>query len=669
MTTPSTTTLSPLQFRTDGHSADLMIRLYEGMLLPRLIEEKMLILLRQGKLSKWFSGIGQEAIAVGAALALRDSDFVLPLHRNLGIFTTRRVPLHRLFAQWEGRIDGYTKGRDRSFHFGTTEHRIIGMISHLGAMLGVADGLALANVLDGTDDLTMVFSGDGGASEGDFHEAINVASVWDLPVIFVVENNGYGLSTPSAQQFKHRFFVDKAPGYGIEGVQVDGNNILDVYTTVQQVAQRVRTTRRPVLLEALTFRMRGHEEASGVKYVPAELLKEWKKKDPVENFENHLLATGVLTSEKISETRARFKKTIDDEWDRSTSGASVLADPAAELSDVYAPSTTQAVEPILDHQSPKRFVNAIQDGLRQAMEHDPKLVLMGQDIAEYGGVFKVTEGFVGQFGHERVRNTPLCESAIVGAALGLSIAGRQAMVEMQFSDFVTCGFNQIVNNLAKTHYRWGHPVRVVVRMPTGAGVGAGPFHSQSTEAWFTHIPGLKVVYPSTPFDAKGLLTSSLIEPNPVLFFEHKYLYRSVEGLVPDGYYTLPLGQAGVVREGSAATIVTYGWAVQWAIEAVERSGRDIEVVDLRTLLPWDRETVYASVRKTSRVLVLTEDTLTGSFASEVAASIGQDCFASLDAPVFRLGSLESPVPFHPTLEQAFLSRARLDTTLQGLLSY
>ncbi len=646
-----------------------MIRLYEGMLLPRLIEEKMLILLRQGKLSKWFSGIGQEAIAVGAALALRDSDYMLPLHRNLGIFTTRQVPLHRLFAQWEGRIDGYTKGRDRSFHFGTTEHRIIGMISHLGAMLGVADGLALASVLDGTDDLAMVFSGDGGASEGDFHEAINVASVWDLPVIFVVENNGYGLSTPSAQQFKHRFFVDKAPGYGIEGVQVDGNNILDVYTTVQQVAQRVRATRRPVLLEALTFRMRGHEEASGVKYVPAELLKEWKKKDPVENFEKHLLESGILTAEMITETRTRLKKTIDDEWDRSTSGASVIADPATELADVYAPSTTPTVAPILDHQSPKRFVNAIRDGLRQAMEHDPKLVLMGQDIAEYGGVFKVTEGFVEQFGRERVRNTPLCESAIVGAALGLSIAGRPAMVEMQFSDFVTCGFNQIVNNLAKTHYRWGHPVRVVVRMPTGAGVGAGPFHSQSTESWFTHIPGLKVVYPSTPFDAKGLLTASLAEPNPVLFFEHKHLYRSVEGLVPDGYYTLPLGRAGVVREGSEATIVTYGWAVQWALEFVERSGRDIEVVDLRTLLPWDRETVFASVRKTSRALVLTEDTLTGSFASEVAASIGEDCFASLDAPVFRLGSLDSPVPFHPTLEQAFLSRARLDSMLQDLLSY
>jgi 2-oxoisovalerate dehydrogenase E1 component len=639
------------------------------MLLPRLIEEKMLILLRQGKLSKWFSGIGQEAIAVGCAMALREGDYLLPLHRNLGIFTTRGVPLHRLFAQWEGRPDGYTKGRDRSFHFGVLEHRIVGMISHLGAMLGVADGLALASVLDGTDDLAMVFSGDGGASEGDFHEAINVASVWDLPVIFVVENNGYGLSTPSSQQFRHRFFVDKAPGYGIEGVQVDGNNIVEVYRTVSEVAERVRETRRPVLLEAMTFRMRGHEEASGVKYVPSELIGMWKKKDPVENFERHLLSTGALTEEQAQSTRARFKATIDEAWDRSTSGPGVHAEVQVELADVYAPASAPSAEPDLTHQTPKRFVNAIQDGLRQAMERDPKLVLMGQDIAEYGGVFKITEGFVEQFGRDRVRNTPLCESAIVGAALGLSMAGRPAMMEMQFADFVTCGFNQIVNNLAKTHYRWGHAVNVVVRMPTGAGVGAGPFHSQSTEAWFTRIPGLKVVYPSTPFDAKGLLTASLAEPNPILYFEHKYLYRSLEGPVPDAYYTLPLGVARTAREGTDATIVTYGWAVHWALEAAERCGRSVEVVDLRTLVPWDRETVFASVRKTGRVLVLTEDTLTGSFASEVAASIGESCFTHLDAPVMRLGSLETPVPFHPTLEQSFLGRARLADTLDRLLSF
>ena len=669
MTTPTISIDTPVTYRPDGHPKELLIRLYEGMLLPRMIEERMLILLRQGKISKWFSGIGQEAIAAGAAMALQETDHILPLHRNLGVFTTRQVPLHRLFAQWEGRPDGYTKGRDRSFHFGAPEHRVIGMISHLGAMLGVADGLALASVLDGRDDLALVFSGDGGASEGDFHEAINVAAVWDLPVIFLVENNGYGLSTPSREQFRQQYFVDKAAGYGIEGVQVDGNNILDVYTTVARVAEQIRKKRRPVLLEAITFRMRGHEEASGIKYVPSELLDGWKRKDPVENFERHLLETGVLDARDIAAIRDRFKKMILEAWERSTSGGAIAPDIHTEMHDVYATSSQQLVDPDTSRQSTKRFVNAVQDGLRQAMERDPHLVLMGQDIAEYGGVFKVTEGFVEQFGKGRVRNTPLCESAIVGAALGLSIAGRASMVEMQFADFATCGFNQIVNNLAKTQYRWGQSANIVVRMPTGAGVGAGPFHSQSTEAWFTHVPGLKVVYPATPFDAKGLLTASLAEPNPVLFFEHKYLYRSVEGQVPDDYYTLPIGKAMVVRSGSAATIVTYGWAVHWALEEAERSGRDLEIIDLRTLLPWDREAILASVRKTGRVLVLSEDTQTGSFTGEIAATIAESCFEHLDAPVMRLGSLDTPVPFNTELEKQFLPRTRLSETIDTLLNY
>ncbi len=660
---------TPLRYEADGQSPELLIRLYESILLPRLIEERMLILLRQGKISKWFSGIGQEAIAVGATMALRDSDYILPLHRNLGVFTTRQVPLGRLFSQWEGKYDGFTRGRDRSFHFGTPEHRIIGMISHLGAMLGVADGLALASVLDAQDDVALVFSGDGGASEGDFHEAINVASVWDLPVIFLVENNGYGLSTPSRDQFRHKYFVDKAPGYGITGVQVDGNNILEVYTTVSRVADEVRRTRRPVLLEAMTFRMRGHEEASGTKYVPTELIDGWKRKDPVDNYERFLLETGILDKARVASTRARLKTLISEEWDRSAAGRDPAPDTDAELRDVYSTAAFPAVEPNTSQQTTRRFVNAIQEGLRQAMERDPKLVLMGQDIAEYGGVFKVTEGFVEQFGKDRVRNTPLCESAILGAALGLSIAGRASMVEMQFADFVSCGFNQIVNNLAKTHYRWGQGANVVVRMPTGAGVGAGPFHSQSTEAWFTHVPGLKVVYPSTPFDAKGLLTASLAEPNPVLFFEHKYLYRSIEGPVPDEYYTLPIGTAAVVRSGTEATIVTYGWAVQWALDAVRENGRDIEIIDLRSLLPWDSEAVFASIRKTGRALVLSEDTQTGSFIGEIAAAIGESCFEHLDAPVMRLGSLDSPVPFNPDLERQFLARTRLPGALNTLLGY
>jgi 2-oxoisovalerate dehydrogenase E1 component len=669
MHAPATTSSVALQFNLTGHSPESLRDTYRQLLLPRTIEEKMLIYLRQGKISKWFSGIGQEAIAVGVTMALRPSDFILPLHRNLGVFTVRGLPLHRLFSQWEGRAGGYTKGRDRSFHFGSPPDHIAGMISHLGAMLGVADGLALAQVLDGTDDIAVVFSGDGGASEGDFHEAVNVASVWDLPVIFVVENNGYGLSTPSSEQFRHRSFVDKAPGYGIEGYRVDGNNILEVVSTMRTAADTVRRTRRPVIFEAMTFRMRGHEEASGTKYVPQHLFDEWKRKDPVETFERALLDEGVITPDWAAEKKRTFMELIEAEWERSAVSGEVVPFTSAELNDVYAPAFDELTPPDTSRTTRKRFVNAVQEGLRQAMEQDKKLVLMGQDIAGYGGVFKVTEGFVDQFGSERVRNTPLCESAILGAALGLSIAGRASMVEMQFADFVTCGFNQIVNNLAKSHYRWGHAANVVVRMPTGAGVGAGPFHSQSTESWFTHVPGLKVVYPSTPFDAKGLLTTSLRDPNPVLFFEHKFLYRSAEGDVPDGYYNLPLGVATVVREGTDATIITYGWAVHWALEAAEKSGRSIEVIDLRTLLPWDRETVFTSARKTGRVLLLTEDTQTGAFIHDIAAAVGEVCFSSLDAPVMRLGSLDTPVPFNRALEENFLARTRLTETLERLLSY
>lgn len=670
MAKTSTSKAPEVSFEANEPGKDTLVELYRGMLLPRMIEEKMLLLIRQGKLSKWFSGVGQEAIAVGVTHALRDSDYILPLHRNLGVFTSRRIPLQRLFAQWQGKRSGFTKGRDRSFHFGTMEHRVIGMISHLGAMLGVADGLAFASNLDGRDDIALVFSGDGGTSEGDFHEALNVAAVWDLPVIVLIENNGYGLSTPSNEQFRCKQMIDKAIGYGIEGVKVDGNNILDVYAAVKRIAEKMRKDRKPVILEAMTFRMRGHEEASGVKYVPPSLIDEWKQRDPVTNFENHLRSTSVLTDNTIQKIRSEFKEAIDTAWDAALAEPDVAASVEDELRDVYAVSSPPGEEPPAADGPPKRFVDAIAEGLRQAMEADPTLVLMGQDIADYGGVFKVTEGFVQQFGKDRVRNTPLCESAIIGTGLGLSLAGRASMVEMQFADFVSCGFNQIVNNLAKTHYRWGHGVNVTIRMPTGAGVGAGPFHSQSTEAWFAHIPGLRVVYPATPYDAKGLLTSALREPNPVLFFEHKYLYRSLEGPVPEKYYTVPLGKARIIQEGSDVTLVTYGWGVHWALEvSKEFRGAGIEIIDLRTLLPWDRETVFASVRKTNRCLVLHEDTLTGGFGGEIAASIQEDCFRFLDAPVMRVGSLETPVPFNGTLEKQFLANNGLQQKLAGLLTY
>ena len=656
-----------------GLDTDRMRRLYRALLLPRLIEEKALLLLRQGRLSKWFSGMGQEAIAVGVTFALEADDWILPMHRNLGVFTTRSLDLGRLFRQLFGKDGGFTKGRDRTFHFGLLEKRIVGMISHLGATVPVADGLALAAQLRGERRVAATFSGDGGTSEGDFHEAVNLAAVWKLPVLFVIENNQYGLSTPVSEQYACADLADRGIGYGIPGVVVDGNDVLAVVEAVGRAAVRARNGDGPTLLEFKTFRMRGHEEASGTDYVPQHLFEEWGRKDPLARFEQWLLTRGLLDEATRDKLRADLKPVIDTLVDEALAAPDPVSSAERELADVYAPSALVVSEPEPSAgAAERRYVDAIQDGLREVMRRRRETILMGQDIAEYGGVFKVTEGFVEEFGKARVRNTPIIESGAVGAALGLALDGFRPMIEMQFGDFITCGFNQIVNNLAKTHYRWGAAVPVVVRVPVGGGTGAGPFHSQNVEAWFTHVAGLKVVAPATPSDAKGLLTAAFEDGNPVLYLEHKLLYRSARERVPSGWYTLPLGQARVAREGTDATIVTYSVGVTWAIEAAERmaaEGREVEVIDLRTLLPWDRETVLQSVRKTGRALVLHEAPMTGGFGGELAAVIGAEAFDALDAPVSRVGALDTPVPFSKALEEVFSARARVLPALRELLAY
>ncbi|MCG8327534.1 MAG: dehydrogenase E1 component subunit alpha/beta [Chitinophagales bacterium] len=645
-----------------------LVQLYERLLLPRLIEEKMLILLRQGKISKWFSGIGQEAISVGATSALLKDELLFTMHRNLGVFTTREIPLTRLFAQWQGKSDGFTKGRDRSFHFGAIDYNIVGMISHLGPQLSLASGVALSHKLSGEQRVSLAFTGEGGTSEGEFHEALNTAAVWQLPVIFIIENNGYGLSTPTNEQYRCEHLADRAKGYGMRSVILDGNNILEVYTQLSQLASELRENPEPVLVECKTFRMRGHEEASGTKYVPKELMDEWAAKDPVDNYEQFLIQEGILTEDKVESIRKSLKKQINKDVKDTFEKPAIEASLEEELQDVYA-AHTQEVVPAGDTTHPLRFVDAISEGLKLAMEKHGDLVLMGQDIAEYGGVFKITEGFTGAFGKERVRNTPLCESAIIGIALGLSIKGYKSMVEMQFADFVSCGFNQIVNNLAKLHYRWGQQADVVIRMPSGGGVGAGPFHSQSNEAWFFHTPGLKVVYPSNPEDAKGLLLASFEDPNPILFFEHKGLYRKLTDEVPEGYYTTPIGKARLAREGEDLSIITYGMGVHWAVEACEEMGINADILDLRTLLPLDYEAIKSTVQKNSRVLILHEDTLTGGIGGELSAYISEHLFEYLDAPVLRVASLDTPVPFAGALEEQFLPKDRLKEALEKLKAY
>ncbi len=680
-----------MQFNRKDLSNDTLIELYKKLLLPRMIEEKMLVLLRQGRISKWFSGIGQEAIAVGATMALLQDEWIMPLHRNLGVFTSRNMPLNKLFKQWQGSKDGYSKGRERSFHFGSKEHHICGMISHLGPQLAIADGVALAHKLSNEAKISLAFTGDGGTSEGDFHEALNVAAVWDLPVIFIIENNGYGLSTPTSEQYRCFSLAERAKGYGMEGIRIDGNNILEVYDTIKGIRKYCIENQKPYLIECMTFRMRGHEEASGVKYVPKHLFDLWEKKDPIKNYEAYLLAENILSENDVAALHQEYKEYIENELKVGFESPAMVANTAEEINDLFAKKTTDnplqtSVEtrqssrfkkPLATQTATQaattteqRFIDGIKDGLKLSMQQHENLILMGQDIAEYGGAFKITEGFVEEFGKARVRNTPICESAIVGAALGLSMQGYKAMMEMQFADFATVGFNQIINNLAKIHYRWGQNADVVIRMPTGGGVGAGPFHSQSNEAWFVHTPGLKVVYPSTPADAKGLLIAAINDPNPVLYFEHKALYRSVSGPVTDGYYETEIGKARLVQTGNDISIITYGAGVHWAMDyAKNHPHYSIYIADLRTLLPLDYDAIKAAVAATGKVLLLHEDSVTGGLGGEIAAWIAQHCFHLLDAPIMRCASLDTPIPFNLELEKNFMAYSRLGNMVEQLMQY
>lgn len=658
--------------KTNHFSDKELHQLLRALLVPRMIEEHMLRLIRHNRISKWFSGYGQEAIAVGTTWALNDQDVILPLHRNLGVWTTRDIPLQPLFCQMMGKDGGFTKGRDRTFHFGLPEKRIVGMISHLGAMLPVACGIAQAAQLKGTQDIAVVFCGDGATREGDFHEACSLAGIWKLPIIFIIENNGYGLSTPTNEALPIETIGDAAAGYGFSGITVDGNDLLSVVTHVRKAAADARNGNGPTLLEMKTFRRRGHEEASGVKYVPEELLNQWAQKDPVDQYISLLVNEKVTSTEDIQTMKEEIFDAIEVASEYALAQPMVDSSPKLEVADVLLMTNDEPREPS-GKTTEIRFIDAITEAMTQSMQDDDSVLLMGQDVAEYGGVFKASAGLLEKFGHARVRNTPIIESGVLGAAMGLSMEGFRPIVEMQYADFISCGFNQIVNNIAKTLYRWNQPINVTIRAPFGGHIGAGPFHSQSMEAWFCHVPGLKVVIPSTPHDAKGLLMASIADPNPVLYFEHKYLYRNIYGPVHNAPYDIPLGVGSCAHQGEDVTIVTYGLCTHWALEHAMnqlKNGISIEVIDLRTLVPLDMDLILDSVKKTGRLLVLHEATMTGGFGGEIAARIAEDGFEFLDAPPMRVAALDTPIPFSLNLEtEIFSAKARLDESLERLLAY
>lgn len=640
--------------------------------LPRTIENKMLNYLRQGKISKWFSGIGQEAISVGATYALKDDDIILPMHRNLGVFTTRDVNLEQLFCQLMGKDGGFTKGRDRSFHFGLPSKNIIGMISHLAAMLPVAVGYGLASKLKKQKRVILSFTGDGSTSEGDFHEAVNLAAVWQLPVIFLIENNGYGLSTPSKEQFKCKKLSDKAIGYGIKGLTIDGNDVLEVYKTITNIAKELRNGGGPVIVEALTFRMRGHEEASGTDYIPKSLFDKWSKKDPILSFKKYLETKKILNKKEQEKIDKKIAEMIDPSFEYAFNSNEPESDETNELNDVFKVYEFKKIDSS-NSKVEKRYVDAISETLNTIMQKDKKTIIMGQDISEYGGVFKITKDFLENFGADRVRNTPIIESGILGASIGLALEGYKPIVEMQFADFVSCGFNQITNNIAKTYYRWNESLNITIRMPYGGGMAAGPFHSQSPESWFFHTPGLKIVAPSTPQDAKGLLNASINDPNPVLYFEHKYMYRSVKGMVSENDFNIEIGKANIKKSGSDLSVITYGMGVHWALDVakkLETEGINIEVLDLRSLLPWDKELVEKSLTKTNRALILHEANLTGGIGAEISAYIAEHCFKFLDAPVIRVASIDTPIPFASKIEkEIYLPVNKIEQKIYELLNF
>ena len=746
---------------------------YAFMRLAREFDSRFEAMLLTGRVAKWYSAIGNEAITVPAGLALEPGDVLCSLHRDVGAILSfyldpaRAFPglgfeggvaadvtggsgragsawsgggadprpdprpdpetlFERLARQVLGRTGGFSEGIERSYHYGYFDAaaglRHVGMISHLGSMIPVAAGCAFALKKHGSDRVAINFIGEGGTSTGDFHEGLNLAAVWKLPLVLVIENNRYAFSTPSRFQYACIQLSDRGPGYGIASETVDGNDADTMAKAIARAVARARAGHGPTLLEAMVGRLRGHAEGDGsMKVVPEAELELYRAQDPVPTYGDRLEREGTLDAATRARIDARAKELVERAIDRALDapppppetafrpvfaterGASLLVRRDDENDDTAASmrkpfdhlESTQEV-PLLveaEEEGPTAmaafiggsggatgaatagevtYLDAIHEALREEMERDEMVVLLGQDIGAFQGAFRVTRGLHALW-PDRVLDTPISESGTLGLAAGAALLGYVPVVEMQFADFVSCGFNQIVNVLAKLFYRFERPCPVVIRLPAGGGVGAGAFHSQNPEGWFAHVAGLKVVCPATAADAKGLMKAAIRDPNPVIFCENKFLYRRVKETLPEGDLVGEIGKARVARAGDRLTLVGYGastWTALEAAEALAAEGVEAEVIDLRTLVPFDEEMVLASVRKTGRCLVVHEAQATGGFGGEIAAVVAEKAFPWLDAPIARVAYPDRPSPYARNLEQALLpDQEKTLAAARRLLSY
>ncbi len=618
--------------------------------------------------------IGQEAVAVGAIAALRPDDYITSTHRGHGHAIAKGQDINAMMAELLGKETGVCRGRGGSMHMADLNLGSLGANGIVSGGMPLAVGAGLSIRLQGQDKVVLCFFGDGAANTGNFHESLNMAAIWGLPVVFLCENNQYAMSMSVRKALPIERIADRAAAYGMPGQTVDGMDVLAVYEVVKEAVERARRGEGPTLIEAITYRYKGHSKSDKQVYRTKEEVQSWMKRDPIPRYRTWLIEHGYLKEEEAQALEARAQATID----QAIAYAEESPEPDVShlLQDVYADEPEVLAQPervlpawvrtTFGERTPisppegtreLSYAEALREAMRQAMQRDARVFLMGEDIGVYGGAFGVTLGLIDEFGPDRVRDTPISENTIVGASAGAALTGMRPITEIQFMDFITLAMEQTVLQAAKIRYMFGGKASVpmVIRMPGGSGTGAAAQHSESLEAWFVNVPGLKVVAPATPYDAKGLLLAAIADNNPVIFVEHKLLYRT-KGFVPEEPYIVPLGRATVRRPGKDVTIVAYSIMVPRAMEAAQRlaeEGIEVEVIDLRTLKPFDAETVIASVKRTGRALIVHEAPLPGGFGGEVAATIVQsEAFAYLEAPVLRLAGADVPIPYNRTLERA-----------------